>query len=507
MSVSRYSVLVVDDEYYLGQILAQALQKEKFESIAVTDVDQAIDWLGRKNFDLVVSDIYLPGKSGIDLFHYAKKKHAEVPFIFMTGVPNLQMAVDLLTQGGYDYIVKPFAIPDFIQKIKNVITTARKEKAEKKLVEDLKSVLTRRLDELIIYHDIFQSTDDGLIITDVEGNIVKVNRGFEKITGLTNPLLIGQSLSILQKTVLPGLSMNQIVEKLNQKIPWSKELIGKRLNGEQWYASITFSPIFHEDSEPFAFAGLIRDVSEQRRVEEALISSLQKMNQAQEAIIFALAKLAENRDDSTGYHLERICEYSEAIARALLERKMFPKQLNEDFIKMLYRTAPIHDIGKVGIPDYILLKKGRLTEPEFAIMRTHVNIGYNILNSIAQRYGDMPFLRMGIEITYCHHERWDGSGYPRGLKGNKIPLSAQIVAIADVYDALTTERTYKDAYSHKFAIELMKRERGKHFAPRVLDVFLDIADRIREIQQKYQQQAEELAAVRKQIPMKTYQED
>jgi putative two-component system response regulator len=229
-------------------------------------------------------------------------------------------------------------------------------------------------------------------------------------------------------------------------------------------------------------------VTPQREVEQELINSLQKMNLAQEAIIFGMARLAEHRDSETGYHLERIRNYSRKLAEALHERGMYPEIIDKNFIQTLYHTAPLHDIGKVGIPDYILLKSDTLTPEEFEIMKSHTLIGYNTLSSIFKQYGEMQFLEIGLELTSCHHERWDGKGYPRGLKGNEIPLSAQILTIADVYDALTSERSYKKAYQHTSALESMKKERGKHFSPEIFDIFLEIEREIDAIRQSFSEQ-------------------
>ncbi len=481
-------VLILDDEYYLGKMLEKALVNESIEAMAVTDVDSAIDLLNKKTFDLVVSDIYMPGKNGTDLFKYVKDNAIEVPFIFMTGNPDLKMAVDFLTSGGYDYIIKPFMISEFIQKVKPVIQDHRIKKQEKNLVNDLRDLLSQRLSELKIYQDVFDSTDDGEIITDVDGIIVKVNPGFEKITGMSSIQLIQQPLDILKESLLPDLNFNEILKKLDTENTWNDELSGRKEDDQSWIANITFSPIRNEDSQIFAYAGIFKDVTSQRQVEQALITSLKQMNLAQEAIIFGMARLAEHRDQSTGFHLERIRSYSKVLSEALLKRQMYPNIINRDFINMLFRTAPLHDIGKVGIPDYILLKSDTLTEPEFDVMKSHALIGYNTLNSIRKQYGDMEFLKMGIEITYCHHERWDGNGYPRGLKNHQIPLSAQILAIADVYDALTTERTYKEAYSHAAALETMKRERGKHFSPDIFDVFMEISVEIDKIRESFGEQ-------------------
>ncbi|MEJ2635563.1 MAG: response regulator [Calditrichia bacterium] len=475
--------MIVDDEYYLGQMLSKALMREQIEALAVTDIDSAIDSIEKKHFDLIVSDIYLPHKTGMDLFNYIKEKKVEVPIIFMTGNPNLEMAVNFLTQGGNDYIVKPFMLPDFIRKIKTIIDKHQLKREEKNLVKDLRATLSNRLSELRIYQDVFESTDDGLVITDMEGNIVRVNSGFEKITGMSSVQLVHQHLNVLQKSLLPELDFAVIENQLKKENSWHGELTGNRESDSSWYASITFSPIRNEESQVFAYAGLFKDVSGQRQVEQALINSLQQMNFAQEAIIFGLARLAEHRDSDTGFHLERIRNYCRLLAEQLMRRHMYPDVINGSFIQMLYRTAPLHDIGKVGIPDYILLKTEKLTEPEFEIMKSHTTIGFNTLNSILKQYGEMDFLKMGIEITHCHHERWDGTGYPQGLKEEEIPVSARILSIADVYDALTTERSYKEAYTHELTLDIMKKDHGKHFAPDILDVFIESSemfDKIRE---------------------------
>ncbi len=478
-------VLIVEDEYYLGKMLEKALVHENIEALAVTSVDAAVDMIGQKAFDLIVSDIYMPGKNGMDLFNHVKKQNIEIPFIFMTGNPDLKIAVDFLTSGGYDYIVKPFMISDFINKIKPVIQNHKIKKQEKNLVDDLRSLLSRRLSELKIYQDVFDSTDDGEVITDVDGIIVKVNKGFEKITGFQNGDLIQKPIDFLKDSLLPDFNLQEILNELKIESSWQGELHGKKKNKENWIVNITFSPIRNEDSQIFAYAGIFKDVTSQREVEQALITSLQQMNLAQEAIIFGMARLAEHRDKDTGFHLERIRNYCKVLAEALLKKRLYPDIIDSEFIQMLYRTAPLHDIGKVGIPDYILLKSDTLTEYEFDIMKSHTLIGFNTLNSILKLYGDMPFLKMGIEIAYCHHERWDGSGYPQGLKGNAIPLSAQILAIVDVYDALTTERTYKKAYKHNAALETMKKEKGKHFSPKIFDIFLEISDEINEISKSF----------------------
>jgi putative two-component system response regulator len=194
--------------------------------------------------------------------------------------------------------------------------------------------------------------------------------------------------------------------------------------------------------------------------------------ESRDLTIFALAKLAESRDPDTGAHLERIREYSRIMATELARGDSPPLETDGDFVQMIYLTSPLHDIGKVGIPDHILLKPGPLDEQEFEVMKRHTVIGGQTLDVLAAAHPEASFLLLARDIAWSHHERFDGSGYPRGLKGQQIPLCGRIVAVADVYDALTSRRVYKDAYSHETAVSIIRDGSGTHFDPEIIQAFL-----------------------------------
>jgi putative two-component system response regulator len=187
--------------------------------------------------------------------------------------------------------------------------------------------------------------------------------------------------------------------------------------------------------------------------------------------LFALAKLAESRDSDTGAHVERVQSYSRIIARNLSAEVKACNGVDDEYIRLLYQTSPLHDLGKVAIPDSILLKPGKLTPTEFAIMETHTVVGAKTLDAALARFPNARFLQMAREIAVTHHERFDGSGYPNGLVGEQIPLCGRIVAVADVYDALTSRRVYKDAMTHEQAKTIILQGRGSHFDPEVVDSF------------------------------------
>lgn len=206
----------------------------------------------------------------------------------------------------------------------------------------------------------------------------------------------------------------------------------------------------------------------------------------QDAIIISMASLAETRDNETGHHIRRTQHYVRELAVHLQDHPKFEGEIDDAFIATVYKTAPLHDIGKVGVPDAILLKPGRLSPDEFEIMKMHTVYGRDAIIA-AEKTMEEPenFLLTARDIAYCHHEKWDGNGYPRGLKGEEIPLSARLMAIADVYDALISKRIYKEAMPHAEAVGIIAKGRGKHFDPDVADAFLAIQDKFAAIAEHF----------------------
>ncbi len=193
--------------------------------------------------------------------------------------------------------------------------------------------------------------------------------------------------------------------------------------------------------------------------------------ETRDVTIFAMAKLVESRDPETGAHLERVRTYCRAVSNWLAGQKKPGYEVDGAFCQMIFLTSPLHDIGKVGIPDSILLKPGRLNDREFETMKRHTTLGASTLDAALRQFPDAKFLVMARDIAQSHHERFDGTGYPDGLAGANIPLCARIVAIADVYDALTSKRVYKNALAHDVARSIIIEESGSHFDPQIVAAF------------------------------------
>ncbi|MDY6904653.1 MAG: HD domain-containing phosphohydrolase [Thermodesulfobacteriota bacterium] len=232
---------------------------------------------------------------------------------------------------------------------------------------------------------------------------------------------------------------------------------------------------------PTGFRGIIRDITRKRQVEKKLLEYYENIKATRAMTILGLARLAEYRDKKTGEHLERMMKYTKVLAQALSLKPKYSDYITAEYIEDIGISSMLHDIGKVGITDEILLKPGPLTTDEYEKVKEHTTLGGEALQSVESEVRGKSFLTLGKEICFRHHERWDGSGYPEGLKGEDIPLSARIVALADVYDALTSDRVYRDATTHEKAVDVISKERGRHFDPDIVDVFLENADTFKEI--------------------------
>jgi putative two-component system response regulator len=240
-----------------------------------------------------------------------------------------------------------------------------------------------------------------------------------------------------------------------------------------------------------------------KKANEELANLSRELSDTRDVTILAMASLAESRDSDTGNHIRRTQHYIKVLADKLKTHPRFKPHLDEKSIDLLFKSAPLHDIGKVGIPDRILLKPGKLTFDEFEIMKTHAAIGMEVIAAAEKNMGmEIEFLRFAKEIAYNHHEKWDGSGYPRGLSGDAIPVSARLMALADVYDALISRRVYKEGMSHSQAMAIIMEGRGKHFDPDVVDAAFNLEEELQAIARRYMDSDEELHAKAKQLELK-----
>ncbi len=333
------------------------------------------------------------------------------------------------------------------------------------------------------YRTILESMEEGYYEVDFGSNFTFVNDSMSTILGFPK----AEMLKVNYREFMDEKNAQIVSENFAacRRTGKSVKAFDCEFNKDDQVLFIEASVSMLQDSkdEPTGFRGIIRDRTEKKKLEMNLIESYKNLQEARAATILGLAKLAEYRDEGTGTHLERIREYAKMLAQEMRKIPKYVDYVTPEYIDDIFQSSILHDIGKVGIPDAILLKPGRLTPEEFEVIKRHTTFGGDAIRAIESRIKESSFLFMGKEIAYNHHEKWDGSGYPRGLKGDEIPLSARIVALADVYDALTTKRFYKEAYTHEKSKQIILDLKQIHFDPQVVDAFVKLEnafDRLRE---------------------------
>ncbi|PUE67670.1 HD domain-containing phosphohydrolase [Arcobacter lacus] len=311
-----------------------------------------------------------------------------------------------------------------------------------------------------------EAIDESNIILrmDLNKNITYANEAFYNISGFTKDELIGKNYFIFEYINLLKQKKSKADEMFDEKI-WKGENSYLNKNKQIFHLNMTIFPLKDKENRVIEYMAISHDITEIENLHDEL-------EDTQREIIYKLGEIGETRSSETGYHVKRVAEYSKLLAQK--------SGLDYKDVNILFMASPMHDIGKIGIPDAILNKPGKLTAEEWEIMKTHTQIGFNILKNSKRET-----LKAAGIVSYTHHERWDGTGYPLGLKGEEIHIFGRITAIADVFDALSSERVYKKAWSIEKILELFDEEKGKHFDPNLINIFMNNLDEFLIIKEKY----------------------
>ncbi len=323
------------------------------------------------------------------------------------------------------------------------------------------------------YMLLFDTILSSIIIIDPLGRILNCNYFAEKMYGYRRDDIVGREFNEVFQVHKKTLPIEQIITMVNRNKGRHVETDVPRrcMDGTIKFTYASYSALTSTTGETIAYSIMERDLTERVRLEKKLQASFQQIKETQSAAILGFARLTEYRDMDTGKHLERIREYTRVLATGLAKLPKYADYITAEYVEDLCLSSILHDVGKIGIEDAVLLKPGKLTAEEFEKIKRHATLGGEALRSVDLEVKLESFLTIGKEVAFSHHERWDGTGYPAGKKGEEIPLSARIVALGDVYDALTSKRTYKNALPHEEAVKIITRERGTHFDPDIVDVF------------------------------------
>ena len=509
-------ILIVDDEQLIRKTLQAFFEQSGYQSDSADDGASAIKHLETESWDLVITDLKMPGVDGRELLRIMAERFNNIPRIVLTAIDSTEDILLALKTGADDFITKP--IIDF-SLLNHTIQKALERKklnddrnlalAQMEKINEVISMLNRGLDTEEIFRLIDVSLKQVvpfnrmiLFASDTERGILTVKfaaaeRKMMIVPGQTFSFDIIKYPELMTRKGVYIIDDARVFVEERESLQEFKLLLREGIlsgimmelviNDKRWgflfFGSDSLGA-FNEDHTRFLrlIAGQISlgihrgELLSELEVHTKHLEHLVKIRtyevlKTQKTTIFALSKLAETRDNETGDHLHRMRNYCILLAQ-LVKYSGKTDSVSNQFLRDIYDSSILHDIGKVGIPDHILLKPGPLTPEEFEVIKTHTVIGYHALEEPSKELGENSFLDMAKDVILYHHERWDGKGYPNGLKGDDIPLSARIVSIGDVYDALTSKRPYKGAMSHEEAVEIIRKEAFK-FDPMLLDLFME----------------------------------
>ncbi len=504
---SPITVLVVDDD---GG--ARALCR-KFLELAGHEVREAVDGLDAlakirpEMTDVVIMDVMMPNMDGLECTRRLKADPAtrNIPVIMATALTQQEDIVAGLEAGVDEYVTKPIRQREFVLRTRSMArlhrgklellraNEARGEHAQALTLlldlswnllaaQDLDAVLEKTVS---VTAEVTRSRRVSIMLPDAKDGSLTIAKAIGVDEQIAATARVPTGGAIAGRVFQSGepVVVNTPEEVRHQFPQYDSEffasvpLVSKALSSSEGVMGV-LNITERQDKRPFEaseleYVDLICNMAAST-IDD--IAARRARDEAQDSIVVALARLTEHRDNDTGKHLDRVTRFSLILAEELSTTDRFHKLIDTRFLRDLKRAAPLHDIGKVAIADHLLLKPGKLTPEETAQMRRHAEIGAATIHSTIERVAGVGFLRIAEEIAWGHHEWYDGSGYPRGLKGHGIPLSARIVALADVYDALTTKRVYKDAIPHQEAVGVIQEGSGSQFDPAVVDAFVKRED-------------------------------
>lgn len=472
---SRFTIVNIDDNDMNLLLIQTFLSSLPAEFVNFTDSKSALEYIKKDPCDMVIVDYMMPGMDGIQLTEAIKKIDSEIPVIMVTGTTTEDIVqIQALKSGVNDFIMKPInksillnRVHNFMKLRQSYLYLSNQEKFLQIQVDKATASLKKHISDLQTAQEI---THLGSWSWDITNGTLEWSDETFRIFGL-EPQSIQPTYSLFLSFIHPADRIN--VQKAVDHAVFSKTFYNIKhrilVDGKIKHLHERGNCNYNEKGEPVYMVGSVYDITE---VTEAYLSLERKEHET----LRVLSKTAEFRDEETGNHIKRVSEYAVLLARYM--------GLDEEEQSILRYAAPLHDIGKVAIPDHILLKPGKLDDEEMELMRTHPKIGSNILQDV-----ESPYLQAGAIIAQNHHEKYDGTGYPGKLKGDAIPLFGRIVALSDVFDALTSKRPYKKAWSFDEASSFVKEQSGKHFDPKLIQIFSEHLDEFRLIYTQYENES------------------
>lgn len=453
--------LIIEDDPFSVAVITHFGEKMKDIRLCVHHVvslEESLNFLDKHSeIEVIILDYRVHSKiTGLEILQHIRAKGINVPVIIITGSGDEEVAVLMMKAGASDYLVKGTIYPDLLE---------RSVKDALEHYERFGSVFALNKEREFVLKDMaIKRSLNGVCVMDSDGFIDYVNPSFVMIWGYDNEAeIIGKNIKEL---LSHPEKFYEVIDILKGKKSWMGELIGLRKDSAGIYLQALFSIIeYKNEASPQVMSSFIdiTKIKDDETKREALYKGIME--------VFAL-RAEEVGNVETAGHIHRIAAYTHFIAQKLREMPPFKNYIDEKYITDVSYASMLHDVGKWRTPNEILLKPAQLTDKEWDIIKQHPKLGAEMLMPLLKEKGSSQYLKLVESIVLYHHERWDGTGYPEGLKGEEIPLSARIVALADNYDALVSDRSYRKALIHEEALEVIKKEEYR-FDPRILKIFID----------------------------------
>ncbi len=523
------TILIVEDEPELRFILAAHLRATGFAVIEAREGGQAVELAIRHLPDMIIMDVGLPGMDGLTATRKinSQPETANIPIIILTARTGADDVVKGLSAGAQEYLAKPFDVAELIARVETVHRLSTAAKNLDNLNSRLEAEVDAKTRRLRILYDYMRalnaanSLDDildravqcveetigarriSLFLLDADGSHLHCARAVGMNAQDLPPLDVQELNSITghvfqnqESLTARASSARQLEDREYQRDAFmSAPLVSASLKTEDGVIGMLNVTDKQDDLEFSADEiGCVSSIADAAAIALENITRRDQLQRSVRSLLDTVGRLAEFRDEETNAHLKRVSQFARIVATEARNDEKYAEEITDAFIVSLIQGAPLHDIGKVGIPDDILTKPGKLTDEEFNIMKTHADIGRRVLAEAIDPEHPVPLLQMCAEIAHCHHERYNGNGYPRRISGEAIPLAARIVALVDAYDAITSERRYKRALPHEKAVDIIRSEAGKHFDPGLVKAFLRCESEFDAVRARHHEPVFELAA-------------
>lgn len=451
------TVLVIDDSKFICHEVKKVLSVRNYNVLSAYNAKNGFDILLHNDINTIVLDMELPDKHGLDVLRDLKKMDStkEIPVVVLSSSIDREVVRKCIKLGSSDFIQKPFNVEEFVLKIAMAVTT----NTHNNELNQIRKKLEKDLDKTsFVANEYLEAINESNILahTNEQNIIVDINERYRDISGYKREEIVGQVASKFIAKDSATHYTEEIKNQLKEFRIFRGILPNIKKDGSIYYTQTSIMPILNPQGKILEYLWMSTDIT-------TSINYASEIEETQRSLLYRVGELGESRSKETGQHVKRVAECSKLLAQLY--------GMDDKDVDILYRASPMHDIGKIAIPDKILKKPAKLDADEWEIMMTHSQLGADVFKN-----SDKALFKVASTIALTHHEKWNGSGYPQGISGEDIPIVGRIVAIADVFDALSSKRVYKGAWNDEKIKNYFQEHSGTQFDPHLTSLFLDNYD-------------------------------